>query len=127
MMFGTIASAQVKSDYDKDADFSKYKTYSFAGWQKDSDQQLNDMDKRRIHDAFIMEFEARGMTLVENDADATVTLYIVLEDKTSVTAYASYNGAFGYRGGYGYGVSGPGMASCTTRYNEEEYRRHTSC
>ncbi len=120
-VFATTAFSQAKSDYDKDTDFSKYKTYAFAGWQKDSDQQLNDLDKRRILDAFKSEFDARDMTLVKSNPDATVTLYIVLEDKTSVTAYAHYNGAFGYGGGFGYGVAGPGMASSTTHYNEEDY------
>jgi len=32
----TITMSQVKSDYDKSTNFSDYKTYSFAGWQKDS-------------------------------------------------------------------------------------------
>jgi len=37
-------NAQVTADFDKDADFSKYKTYSFAGWQKDRGAKLNDFD-----------------------------------------------------------------------------------
>lgn len=120
-VFTTVAFGQGKSNYDKDIDFSKYKTYAFAGWQKDSDQQLNDLDKNRVLEAFKSELDARDMTLVKSNPDATITLYIVLEDKTSVTAYAKYTGAFGYRGGYGYGVDGAGLSSSSSNYNVEDY------
>jgi len=120
-IFATTTFSQVRSDFDKDVDFTKYKMYSFAGWQKDSDQLMNDLDNNRILEAFKSEFDAREMTLVDNDADVKITLYVVLEDKTSVTAYTHYNGTMGYRGGWGYGMGGVGMASSTTSYNEEEY------
>ncbi|MFT6797261.1 MAG: hypothetical protein ACJART_002412, partial [Maribacter sp.] len=52
----TSIEAQVKSDYDRDTDFSQIKTYSFAGWEKDSDEILNDFDKERITKALRNEF-----------------------------------------------------------------------
>ncbi|MEP0710549.1 DUF4136 domain-containing protein [Algoriphagus sp.] len=128
LLFFSISSfAQVKSDYDKDADFSSLKTYSFQGWQNDSDKQLNEFDKKRILDALKAEFDARGMTLVQSDADAEVTLYLVLDSKTSTTAYTDFMGGMGYgpRWGWGMGVGGMGMGSATTTYNEDDYTEGT--
>lgn len=105
LLFVSLAGiAQVKSDYDKTTDFTKYKTYSFEGWQKDSDQQLNEFDKKRVTDALKAEFAARGMSLVESGGDASVALYLVLDKKTSTTAYTNYMGGLGYgcRDGHGH-------------------------
>ena len=127
MLFSVAGFAQVKSDYDKEADFTVYKTYSFQGWQKDSDKQLNEFDKKRILDALKAEFDARGMTLVESDADAEVALYLVLDSKSSTTAYTNFVGGMGYgpRWGWGMGVGGMGMATATTTYNEDDYTEGT--
>lgn len=119
-------NAQVRSDYDKTVDFTKYKTYSFEGWQDNSDQLINDLDKNRILDSFGKEFEMRNLTYVEQGGDMVVTLYLVIDQKTSTTAYTNYNGGMGYGGrwGYGYGVgwgAGMGMGSSTTTYSESNY------
>lgn len=122
-----LALAQVKSDYDKKADFTKYKTYAFAGWQKDSDKQLNDFDKKRVLEALKSEFDARGMSLVESGADATISIFIVLDNKTSTTAYTNYTGGMGYGMGRGWGMGygGMGMGSATTTYSEDDYTEGT--
>jgi hypothetical protein len=104
LITGTVFS-QASSDYDKTVDFTKFKTYSFGGWQKDSDKLLNDLDKNRIHEAFEAEFKARGMTYAESNADMVVTLFLVVDQKTITTAYTNYNGGRGY-GGYGRGAEG---------------------
>jgi len=121
IFLSTAVMGQAKSDYDKDADFTKYKTYTFAGWQKDSDKQLNKFDKERVQKAFKAEFDARGMSLVDSSGDVTVTLYIVLEAKTSTSAYTSYNGGMGYGGRWGWGYGGAGMGTSTTTYSEDDY------
>lgn len=122
-----LAFAQVKSDYDKKADFAKYKTYAFAGWQKDSDKQLNDFDKKRILEALKSEFDARGMSLVETGADATISIFVVLDNKTSTTAYTNYTGGMGYGMGRGWGMGygGMGMGSATTTYSKDDYTEGT--
>jgi len=124
--YGAV-NAQANSDYDKTIDFTKYSTYSFAGWQDNSDQLLNDLDKNRILTAFKQEFTARNMTLVTDNADAIVTLYFVINNETSTTAYTDFNGGMGYgrvgmRRGWGMGVGGVGMGSATTTYSENDYQ-----
>jgi len=112
--------SQVKSDYDKNADFTKIKTYNFAGWQKDSDKQLNDFDKKRILESLKAEFDKRGMTLTEGEADVSIALYLVLDQKQSTTAYTDYMGGMGYGARWGWGM-GAGMGSATTTYSQDDY------
>jgi hypothetical protein len=119
MLNANLLSAQVKSDYDKEVDFSTIKSYTFKGWAKDSDQVLNDLDQKRITDAFKHELSIRGLENKENGGDADITLYVVIDKKTSTTAYTNYNGGFGY-GGRGWGWGG-GMSSSTTSYSEHDY------
>jgi len=127
LLFATQLHAQVKADYDGEADFTKYKTYIFQGWAENSDKVLNDLDKKRILDAFANELTIRGMTYDESNPDVGITLYIVIENKTSKTAYTNYNGGMGYGmgryGGWGYG--GMGMGSATTTYSENDYQQGT--
>ena len=119
-----LSLAQVSSDYDKTLDFTKFKTYTFKGWQKDSDKQLNDLDKQRITDAFAHELDIRGLTKDDSNPDVAITLYIVIEEKTSTTAYTNYNGGMGYGmgAGWGMGYGGVGMGSSTTSYSTSDYQ-----
>jgi len=119
----SCSSVKVVADMDKTVDFSKYKTYNFLGWQENSDQILNDFDKKRIHDAFISEFEARGMKGVSENGDMAVTLFIVVDQKTSTTAYTNYYGG-GYSGYHRY-RGGWGMGHATTTYSESDYLEGT--
>lgn len=123
VLITACSPVKVVTDMDKSVDFSQYKTYSFLGWQKDSDQIMNEFDKKRIHEAFGNEFKARGMEYVEEGGDMAVSLFIVVDQKTSVTAYTDYygSGGYGYRrygGGWGYGSS-------TTTYSESDYLQGT--
>jgi len=118
------AFTQVTVDFDKTVAFNNYKTFSFAGWQKDSDKLLNDLDKRRLQEAFKSEFASRGMEVVTANADAVVSLYLVIDNKTSTTAYTDFNGGMGYGlgRGWGMGVGGVGIGSATTTYSEDDYQ-----
>tara|TARA_B100000809_G_scaffold13_1_gene22 strand:- start:83 stop:634 length:552 start_codon:yes stop_codon:yes gene_type:complete len=104
---------QVKSQRDKDTDFSKIKTYSFAGWLKGSETQITNFDKKRIYNAFRNEFDERGISFVETGGDVTVTLFIVIQSQTSTTAYTEYIGGYGYVSTWGYGYGG--MTTYDTR------------
>lgn len=114
--------AQVKSDYDKTVDFTKIKTYTFEGWALDSDKILNDLDKKRITDAFKHELSIRALEYKEEGADVAITLYVVIDNKTSTTAYTTYTGGMGYGPRWGYGAGG-GMA--TTSVSEYDYQEGT--
>ena len=66
IFFYDTASAQVTYDYDKEAEFTQYKTYSFGGWQEDSDKLINDLDKKRILRSIDEAMLAKGLTKAEN-------------------------------------------------------------
>ena len=121
VFLGACSSLTVKSDYDKEVDFSKYKTFEYYGWAEDSDKILNRFEKERIEKAFGDEFRKRGLQYVENNGDMVVSLFIVAEQKTSTTAHTNhYNmGGWGY-GGFGY-YGGMGMGTSTTTYSEQDY------
>ena len=120
LFMSTLVLAQkVKTDMDKEADFTKYKTFTFLGWQDDSDKVLNDIDKKRMRDAFKEEFQKRNMKQVEEGADMAVSLFIVAQQKTSTTAYTNYYG--GAYGGYRRGGWGWGGGHSSTTYNETDY------
>ena len=126
LISSNLLVAQVKSDLDKTVDFTKYKTYTFKGWEKDSDKQLNELDKKRCEDAFKDEFNKRGLKMDNSNPDMGVTLFIVIEKKTSTTAYTNFNGGFGYGPRWGWGMgAGMGMGSATTTYNENDYNQGT--
>ena len=123
LLLFSCSSVKVVTDQDKTVDFTKFQTYSFLGWQDDSDKLLNDFDKKRIKEAFIKEFEARGMKVVNDNGDMAVSLFVVIDQKTSTTAYTDYYGSGyrgyrRYRGGWGYGHA-------TTTYTENDYLEGT--
>lgn len=116
--------AQVKSDFDKDTDFTKYETYSFAGWEKNTGEIINDIDQQRIVDAVVEEMNRRGLQQVEEGGDLKVTGFVVLEQQTSTTSYTTFNGGMGMSPGWGWGM-GPGMSGMTTQYEESDYTEGT--
>lgn len=124
---------KVITDKDPTTDFSTFKTFEYYGWEKNSDQAISSLDKKRIESAFGREFDNRGLTYVnKNEGDIIVSLHIVTEKKTETVAntnttnmggYGMY-GSRGYGGYYGYGPSygwGGGHSTSTTTYSEKEY------
>jgi hypothetical protein len=119
----SCSTVKVVTDMDKTIDFSQYKTYSFLGWQNNSDQILSDFDKKRMRDAFINEFERRGLKPVVENGDMEISLFIVVDQKTSVSTYTNYyGGRYGMYHRYGYGW---GYGYANTTYSEHDYLEGT--
>lgn len=122
LVIGACSGLKVTSDYDKSVDFSKYKTFEYYGWAEESDKILNRFDKERIETAFGDEFAKRNLKLVDRDGDLVVSLFVVVDQKTTTTAYTDHFGMGGYGyGGWGWGYGGMGYGSSTTRYSENDY------
>lgn len=79
VFFNNSAEAQVSFDLDKEVDFTTYKTYSFAGWQENSDKLLSNIDKKRIQESFKSEFTIRDMDYLLGNADVVVSLFLVID------------------------------------------------
>ncbi len=120
LLAGCSPKLTVSYDYDKEADFTQYNTYSYYGWAKGSDQILNRFDQERIEDAVAVELAARGLKYVEEGGDLTVSLFIQFDQKSGVTAYTdNYGGSpYGYRYGPGWGW---GYGYSSTSYHEYDY------
>ena len=114
---------KVTGDYEKSTDFTKYKTYNFLGWQDDTDKIMTDFDEKRLRDAIEHEMKARQYTKVESGGDLALSVYVVVDKKTSVSGYTSYYGGTGYR--YGRYGRGWGNGHATTSYTESDYLQGT--
>ncbi len=129
LILSGCSSVSVTSDYDKSVDFTQYKTLEFLGWAEESNKIMNRFDQERIENAFGNEFKKRGFSGVESGGDIAVSLFVVVDKKTSVTAYTNHMnaGGWGYGAGWGWygGYGGVGMGTSTTTYSENDYLEGT--
>ena len=89
------AGIKVSSDYDRKADFSKFKTFNFS---KEVDKvTLNDLNRRRLKDAITKEMEAKGFQ-VSTTPDVLVNAFVKGKTKYTATANTNYMGGMYYRG-----------------------------
>jgi hypothetical protein len=108
LVFAGMASAQqVKTDYDRSANFALYKTYS---WEHIETKDPLNVD--RIKHAVNAVLAARGRTLVDSGADvAVVAMEITRDQQTLNTFYDGLGGGWGWRR---FGGGGFGEATTTT-------------
>jgi hypothetical protein len=108
LLFATASFAQqVKTDYDRSADFSQYKTYS---WEKVQTQ--DPLWVGRIKDAVNGSLSARGWTQVESGGQvAIIATEMTKEQQTLNTYYDGFGGGGGRRR---FGGGGLGEATTTT-------------
>ena len=115
--FGFVAASafaqDVKTDYDKDANFAAIKTFDIklgTSWG-------NQLGEKRVVDEFTQALSEKGWKKVDTNPDALVVLHGATEKQRTLNTF--YSGMGGY-GGYGYrGWGGMGMGSATT--TESEY------
>jgi hypothetical protein len=96
----------VRYNYDKTEDFSKFKTYAWVPL-KDA-QPLNDITKKEIMSAVESNLAAKGLTKVEPDkADLYVGMQTAVGSEQQFTTYSTGWGyGPGWYGGGWYGPSG---------------------
>jgi len=106
----------VKTDYDRTADFASFKTFAFAGLADVNKGGIYDntlMDKR-IESAVVRELSAKGLRQVGvgDPQDLLVQYWVNVQDKqrlesggTSVGVARGPYGGYGWGAGYGGGVT----------------------
>jgi hypothetical protein len=106
----TAVAQDVRYDFDKEKDFSKYRTYKWVPI-KGADQP-DELTSKQITAAFDTELATKGFTKTDSD---TADLYIGYQTAIGTEKqYTSYSTDWGYGGGWGRGWYGGGMGSSTT-------------
>ncbi|SHL78130.1 DUF4136 domain-containing protein [Flavobacterium xinjiangense] len=96
-ILGSCSSIRVNSDYDKNVDFSQYKTYAFHKQGIDR-VQISEFDKKRILHAIDNELTKKGMSKSENP-DLLINILTKERERIDVD---QYNAGWGYGWGYGW-------------------------
>lgn len=113
VLMTSCSSVKVAYDFDKQVDFTKYKTYAFT--QESLNLGIEQLNRDRLINAVETELAAKGFTKSESP-DVLIDMHITAKKRTE--AVANTTGAGGYRGYYGrYGYGG-GFSTTTIDYNE---------
>jgi len=91
LFLASCTSVRVLSDYDKDANFTNYKSYAFYKTGIDK-AQISDLDKKRILRAIESEMGTRGFTKSDSP-DILVSIFTKESEQVDV-----YNNNFGWGG-----------------------------
>jgi hypothetical protein len=113
---GCASGPQVRADYDKAADFGRYRTYGFVAAAGTDAGEPKSLATQSLQTAASREMENRGYTRSDNP-DLVVNFKGRLEEKTDIESVPGpyYGSAWGYRGLYGTPYGGWGSAQTYTR------------
>ncbi len=104
---GKLSAQQVKTDYDRNANFGQYKTYS---WEHVKTK--DPLDVERIKNAVNAALAEKGWTQVNSGGDVSVIAMEMTHDQQTLnTFYDGFGGGWGWRR---FGGGGFGEATTTT-------------
>jgi len=109
---------KVTTDYDRKADFSKYKTFSLYV-PEEKNETISQLNRSRIESAVKAEMVKKGLQEANTDPDVLVNVVTVIKNEKQVMANTNYYGYGGYYRPYGWGG---GMGSGYTTYNVADYK-----
>ena len=103
LLMVSCSTLKVKTNYDKSVNFKEFKTFSMYPWDKHNDSLVNPVDKETIITSIENEMKRRGYEYVEKGGDLIVSTFVILENKTTYSAYTNHYGGYaGFGGGWGY-------------------------
>ena len=116
VMSGCASGPDVRADYDKSADFGKYRTYNFVVQTLATGEEFKSLALQAMQTAAAREMESRGYKRAENP-DLLINFKGRLEEKTDIesTPAPMYGPGWGYGGWYGSPYGGYGGTEVTTR------------
>jgi hypothetical protein len=104
---GRLSAQQVRTDYDRNANFAQYKTFQ---WERVSTKDPLNVD--RIKNAVNAALSAKGWTQVESGGDVCVMAVQMTQDQQTLnTFYDGFGGGWRWRR---FGGGGLGEATTTT-------------
>ena len=113
LLAGLAAAQDVRFNYDKTADFSKYKTYKWVEIKGIDKDEMLDKQFRSTIDA---ELATKGLTKTDSDsADLYIGYQFAIKTEKQVNTFSS---GYGYGGGWvgyrGYGGMGTSTSTATS-------------
>jgi uncharacterized protein DUF4136 len=110
---GSAIGQDVRFNFDKDTDFSKFKTYKWVALKEAA--KLDSMREKQIMAAVDAALAQKGLTKIDDDsANLYVGYQAAIGQEKEFTSFSSdwgYGGGW-YRGGW-YGPAGGGMSTTT--------------
>ncbi len=121
LLAGCASQPKVLSDYDKSADFARYRTFGFVTQVGADSTEFKSLAVQTMQAAATRQMEMRGYTLSDTP-DLVINFTGKIEEKADVESVPApyYGPGWGYGGFYGapYGGWGAGGTQVTTRrYN----------
>jgi uncharacterized protein DUF4136 len=112
MGMSSAFAQDVRYDFDKDKEFSKYKTYKWVAIK--GAEMPDELTQKALTSAIDTQLAAKGLTKTDSDnADLYIGYQTALGQEKEFT---SYNTGWGYGPGWGGGWYGYGGMSTTTTY-----------
>ncbi len=112
-VLASCSSVRVNADYDKNVDFSNFKTYAYHKNGIDK-VEISDLDKRRILKAIDAEMLSKGFTKSETP-DLVVNIFTKEREQVDVNRF---NAGFGFGWGFGWSPFFYGGNTSVYRYTE---------
>lgn len=97
VVLSSCSSVKVYDDYDKNVDFSQFKTYAFQKSGIDK-VEISDLDKKRILRAIDEQMAMKGFTKSENP-DLLVNIFTKEREQVDIN---QFNAGWGYGWGWGW-------------------------
>ncbi|WP_396195825.1 DUF4136 domain-containing protein [Flavobacterium sp.] len=113
LVLASCSSVRVYSDFDKQVDFTPYKTYAFHKNGIDK-AEISDLDKKRILRAIDETMSAKGFTKSDNP-DLLISFFTKEREEVNVN---QFNAGWGYGWGWGWNPFLWGGNTMVTRHTE---------
>ena len=113
LFLASCSSVRVYSDYDKQVDFSPYKSYAFHKTGIDK-AEISDLDKKRILRAIDETMSAKGFTKSDSP-DLLISFFTKEREEVNVN---QFNAGWGYGWGWGWNPFLWGGNTTVTRHTE---------
>ena len=113
LVFASCSSIRVNTDFDKNVNFSEFKTYAYYKTGIDK-VDLSDLDKKRILRSVDEVMTAKGYTKSETP-DVLVTFFTKERENVSINQFDS---GWGFGWNYGWNPYGWGVMTSVSRYTE---------
>jgi hypothetical protein len=113
---GCASGPDIRADYDRAADFGKFRTYGFVAQAATDTAEFRSLATQTLQAAAAREMEARGYARSDTP-DLVINFTGKLEEKTDIesTPAPYYGPGYGYGGWYGSPWGGYGGTEVTTR------------